>query len=115
MAFVLGERVKETTNVTGTGAATLNGAEASFQAFSDVMSIGDQTMYTISNQQTQEFEVGRGTFDGSALSRDEVYASSNSGALVNFGTETKEIYISYTAKNACTVQNATSLAVALGA
>jgi hypothetical protein len=115
MTFVLGDRVKETTNVSGTGDITFNGASPSFQSFSDVMSAGDVTTYTISNAQTQEFEVGRGTFNGTTLSRDEVYSSSNNNNLVNFGSETKEVFISYTAKDACTFQTATGLAIALGA
>jgi len=115
MAFVLGERVKETTNVSGTANITFNGAAPTFKTFASVLRAGDQTTYAISNEQTQEFEVGQGVFDGTTLSRDKVYASSNGDNLVNFGSETKEVYISYTAKNACTFQTATGLAIALGA
>ena len=99
MAFVLADRVKETTTVTGTGTATLLGAATGFQSFS---AIGDAntTYYTIAGQTGSEWEVGIGTYtsSGTSLSRDTVLASSNSGSLVNFSAGTKDVWCDITAK-----------------
>ena len=47
MAFVLSDRVKESTTTTGTGTVTLAGATGSFQAFGDALSDADTTYYCI--------------------------------------------------------------------
>jgi hypothetical protein len=99
MAFVLADRVKETTTVTGTGPATLLGAATGFQSFSAIGN-ANTTYYTI--QGTTEWEVGIGTYtsSGTSLSRDTVLASSNSGSLVNFSAGTKDVWCDYPAKRA---------------
>ncbi len=99
MAFVLADRVKETTTVTGTGPATLLGAATGFQSFSAIGN-ANTTYYTI--QGTTEWEVGIGTYTsaGTSLSRDTVLASSNSGSLVNFSAGTKDVWCDYPAKRA---------------
>ena len=101
MAFVLADRVKETTAVTGTGTATLLGAATGFQSFSAVGN-GNTTYYTIAAQSGSEWEVGIGTYtsSGTTLSRDTVLASSNSGSLVNFSAGTKDVFCDYPAKRA---------------
>ena len=99
MAFVLADRVKETTTVTGTGPATLLGAATGFQSFSAIGN-ANTTYYTI--QGTTEWEVGIGTYTSAtpSLSRDTVLASSNSGSLVNFSAGTKDVWCDYPAKRA---------------
>jgi len=101
MAFVLADRVKETTAVTGTGTATLLGAATGFQSFSAIGN-GNTTYYTIAGQTGGEWEVGIGTYtsSGTTLSRDTVLASSNSGSLVNFSAGTKDVFCDYPAKRA---------------
>lgn len=101
MAFVLADRVKETTTVTGTGTATLLGAATGFQSFSAIGN-GNTTYYTIAAQSGSEWEVGIGTYtsSGTTLSRDTVLASSNSGSLVNFSAGTKDVFCDYPAKRA---------------
>jgi hypothetical protein len=101
MAFVLADRVKETTAVTGTGAATLLGASTGFQSFAAIGN-SNTTYYTIAGQTGSEWEVGIGTYtsSGTSLSRDTVLASSNSGALVNFSAGTKDVFCDYPAKRA---------------
>ena len=98
MAFVLADRVKETTTTTGTGTVTLAGATTGFQSFS-VIGNGNTTYYTIAGQGTAEWEVGIGTYtsSGTTLARTTVLASSNSGSLVNFSAGTKDVFVTYPA------------------
>lgn len=87
MAFAYFDRVKETSTTTGTGAITLAGAATGgFRAFSSVYSNGDTMYYCITDQAGSNWEVGQGTYNsgGNTLSRNSVYASSNSNAAVNF-------------------------------
>jgi len=99
MAFVLADRVKETTTTTGTGTVTLLGASTGFQSFS---AIGDAntTYYTIAGQSNSEWEVGIGTYtsSGTTLARTTVISSSNAGALVNFSAGTKDVFVTYPAE-----------------
>lgn len=97
MAFVVKDRVKETTTTTSTGTVTLDGASTGFQAFS-VIGDGNSTYYTIAGG--SEFEVGIGTYtaSGTTLSRDVVLESSNSGNLVNFSAGTKDVFVTYPAE-----------------
>jgi hypothetical protein len=101
MAFVLADRVRETTTTTGTGTVTLAGAVLGFQTFSAIGN-GNTTYYTIAGIGTSEWEVGIGTYtsSGTTLSRTTVLASSNSGALVNFSAGTKDVFCDYPAGRA---------------
>jgi hypothetical protein len=101
MAFVLADRVKETTTTTGTGTVTLLGAVTAYQSFSAIGN-ANTTYYTIAGQTGSEWEVGIGTYtsSGTTLSRDTVLASSNSGSLVNFSSGTKDVWCDYPAKRA---------------
>ena len=67
MAFVLNDRVKQTSTTTGTGTFSLTGTETGFETF--VTGIGDtnSTFYAIANDGTSEFEVGIGTVTDAAL------------------------------------------------
>ena len=98
MAFVVKDRVKETTTTTGTGTVTLLGAATGFQSFS-VIGNGTTTYYTIAGQTGSEWEVGSGTYtsSGTTLARTTVLASSNSGSLVNFSAGTKDVFVTYPA------------------
>ena len=101
MAFVLADRVRETTTTAGTGTVTLAGAVTGFQTFSAIGN-GNTTYYTIAGQGTSEWEVGIGTYtsSGTTLSRDTVLASSNSGSKVNFSAGTKDVFCDYPAGRA---------------
>ncbi len=93
MAFVVADRVKETSTTTGTGDFTLAGAEDGFQAFSAAIGTGNSTFYCISDQSGTNFEVGVGTLTaGTTFQRDAVLTSSNSNNLVNFGAGTKDVF-----------------------
>ena len=97
MAFVVADRVKETTSTTGTGTLTLAGATTGFQPFSSGIGATNSTYYTISSSAGSEWEVGIGTVGagGTTLSRDSVLASSNAGSLVNLSAGVKDIYVTY--------------------
>jgi hypothetical protein len=99
MPVVLKDRVKVTSTTTGTGAFTLGSAVSGFQDFS-VIGDGNQTYYAIVQSGTSDFEVGIGTFTASTgtLSRDEVLESSNSGLLVDFGPNVKDVFVTYPAE-----------------
>lgn len=103
MAFVLADRVRETTTTTGTGTVTLGGAVTDYQSFAAIGN-GNVTYYTIAGTGTGEWEVGIGTYTsaGTTLSRTTVLASSNSGSLVNFSAGTKDVFCDYPAKRAVT-------------
>jgi hypothetical protein len=99
MAFVLADRVKETTTTTGTGTVTLLGASTGFQSFSAIGNT-NTTYYTIAGQTGSEWEVGIGTYtsSGTTLARTTVISSSNSGSLVNFSAGTKDVFVTYPAE-----------------
>ena len=95
MAFALNDRVKETSTTTGTGTFDLDGAETGFESFVSGVGDGNQTYYAISNDGTNEFEVGIGTVTDATpdtLSRDTIISSSNSDALVDFSAGTKTVF-----------------------
>lgn len=88
------DRVRDTTTTTGTGAITLSGtAPDRFRTFAAAFPVGSRVRYLIEGiAGSGEWEVGRGTLSASTtLTRDEVYASSNSNALVNFSAGTKAV------------------------
>ena|ERR1035437_1933582 len=89
------DRVKETTTTTGTGTLTLAGAVADFRAFSSVYNDGESVQYAIDDTTNNAWEMGIGIFtlSGTTLSRVTVRSSSNSGALVSFGSGTKNVYV----------------------
>lgn len=101
MAFVVKDRVKETTTTTGTGTVTLAGTTSGYQSFS-VIGDGNTTYYVIVDTNTGDWEVGVGTYtaSGTTLSRDSVLESSNAGNLVVFGVGTKDVFVSYPAERA---------------
>jgi hypothetical protein len=99
MAFVLADRVKETTTTTGTGTVTLLGASTGYQSFSAIGNT-NTTYYTIAGQTSSEWEVGIGTYtsSGTTLARTTVISSSNAGSLVNFSAGTKDVFVTYPAE-----------------
>lgn len=100
MALVLADRVRETTDTTGTGAVTLDGAVTAYQTFLAGIGDGNQTYYTIAAQLLDEWEVGIGTYTASTdtLSRDTVLSSSNAGSLVNFSLGAKDVFVTQPAE-----------------
>ena len=101
MAFVVKDRVQETTTTTGTGTLTLGGAVLGFQTFA-IIGNGNTTYYAIADPTAGDWEVGIGTYtaSGTTLSRTTVFESSNSGSLVNFAAGTKNVFCTYPAERA---------------
>ena len=95
MALKIADRVRETTTTTGTGTISLGGAVGNFETFSANLSNSDTTYYAIVDSTNNTFEVGLGTYasSGNTLARTTVIASSNSNSAVNFGTATKDVFI----------------------
>ena len=95
MAFIVADRVQETTTSTGTSNISLAGASSNlYLPFSAKCANGDVTPYCIQHQTAGEWEVGMGTWQtGNILVRTVVLASSNAGALVNFSAGTKDVFL----------------------
>jgi hypothetical protein len=110
MALVLKDRVKETSTTTGTGTFTLAGASTGFQSFS-VIGNANTVYYAIVLNGANEWEIGLGTYtsSGTTLSRDTVLESSNSGSKVSFSSGTKEVFCTYPAEKAVTLDDVQTL------
>ena len=100
MAFVIKDRVKETTTTTGTGTLSLDGAATGFETFSGALGNTSTTYYAIASQNSGDFEVGIGTVGAGTLARTTVISSSNSDALVNFSAGTKDVFCTLPASKA---------------
>ena len=114
MAFVLNDRVKETTTSTGTGTIQLAGAETGFETFVAGIGNSNECYYCIQAQGGSAFEVGRGTVtDGSpdTLSRVEVFSSSNSDSLVDFSAGTKDVFCTLPASKAVVEDASNNVAI----
>jgi len=97
MAFIVADKVKETTTTIGTGTYTLDGAVDGFQSFA-IIGDGNSTFYSVkwaNPSLGNDWEVGIGTYtsSGTTLTR-SVIASSNSNSAVNWGSGSKEIFVS---------------------
>lgn len=91
MAFVLKDRVFETSTTTGTGTYTLAGAKDGYQAFS---AIGDgNTTYYVATDGTN-WETGQGVYtaSGTTLTRASILSSSNSNSAVSWGSGDKDVF-----------------------
>lgn len=95
MALVLADRVRETTNTTGTSSFALAGSVAGFRTFSSVMANSDTTYYAAVTTSGSAWEVGIGTYTTSTntLTRSTILSSSNGGSIVSFGTGAKYVFI----------------------
>ena len=94
MAFVINDRVKETTTTEGTGTISLAGAVTGFETFGAGIGNSNTTYYAVTLPGTTEFEVGLGTLnsDSSTITRSTIISSSNSDSAVDFSAGTKTIF-----------------------
>ena len=83
MALKVGDRIKQLTNSTGTGDISFVSTPAGFSAFSSVLSSGDTTYYTIT--ENDKYEVGIGTYGDSNMVRTTVLVSSNNNSHISLG------------------------------
>jgi hypothetical protein len=101
MAFVIANRVKETTTTAGTGTVTLLGASAGFQSFAAIGN-ANTTYYTIAGQTGNEWEVGIGTYTSSSttLARTTVFSNSSGTqpSALSFSAGTKDVFVTYPAE-----------------
>jgi hypothetical protein len=116
MAFVLADRVRDTTTTTGTGTVTLSGTSPTgYQTFGAGIGNGNNTYYTINADSQWEVGIGTYTASGTTLSRNTVLASSNGGALVDFAIGIKDVFCDYPAEKAVTDIYGTALAATTAA
>jgi hypothetical protein len=88
VAFVLRDRVQETTATTGTGTITLAGAVAGYQAFSAIGN-ANTCYYTIVSGVLWESGIGTYTLAGTTLARTTILASSSGTTAITLaGTST---------------------------
>ena len=109
MAFLVADRVRETSTSVGTGVFSLGGAVIGYQAFSSAIGNGNTTYYTISNPGVNEWEVGIGTVGAGTLTRTTVIASSTGTSAVSFTAGTKDVFVTYPAEAAVFADNAVTL------
>ena len=103
MAFVVNDRVKETTTSTGTGTINLAGAATGFETFVAGIGNSNTTYYCIQAQGGSAFEIGIGTVTDATpdtLSRTTIISSSNSDSAVDFGAGTKDVFCTLPASKA---------------
>ena len=106
MAYVLADRVFETTTTTGTGTINLAGTKTGFQSFVQGVGDGEEVPYLIDDG--IDWEVGLGTVTAGSpdtLSRDTIYQSTNSDAAVNWGAGTRNVRLSLPANLYATQQD----------
>jgi hypothetical protein len=102
MAFVLADRVKETCNSPGTGAATLLGALSGYVGFSTI-GAGNSTYYTIADQAGSKWEVGIGSYSSGpdTLVRTTVLSNSaGTTSFINFSSGFQDVFVTYPAEKA---------------
>lgn len=90
--MILADRVYETSTTQGTGTLNLAGAATGFQTF--VAGVGDGAEVPYFIDDGTDWETGLGTVTSGSpdtLSRDTIYASSNSDAAVNWGSGTRNV------------------------
>jgi hypothetical protein len=102
VAFVINDRVKETSTTTGTGTLSLAGAVSGFDSFSAGIGNANSTYYAIVGGAEWEVGIGTYTLSGSTLSRTTVLSSSNADALVNFSAGTKDVFVTAAASKLMT-------------
>jgi len=99
MAFVLTDRVKETSTTSGTGAVTLGSAYGGFQTFADAIGNNNKTYYGIEDGVNWEIGIGTYTSSSNSLSRD-VVLSSSTGSKLSLSGGVSTIFCTYPANRA---------------
>lgn len=111
MAFILKDRIKETSTTSGTGTLTLAGAATGFRSFADIGN-GNTTYYAIVDSTANTWEVGIGTYtsSGTTLSRDVVLSNSSGTRVnINFAANSKDVFVTQPANSTVITANAMAL------
>ncbi len=114
MAFVVKDRIKETTTTTGTGTYTLAGAaNGGYETFANIGN-ANKTYYACTDGTNWEVGLGTYTASGTTLSRDEIIESSNSNNAVSWGSGTKDIFVTLPSSKALVMDNNDDFNIASG-
>ena len=104
MALIINDRVKVNSTAIGNSQTTFainNTVLTGFETFATGIGVGNTTYYCIFNQGTNEFEVGLGTLSSTTnLQRTTILSSSNSDAVVDFNSGTKDVFCTLPASKA---------------
>jgi len=100
VAFVVSDRVRETSASAGTTAFVVTGAFTGYTTFANAIGEGNSTYYTITNDSLGQWEVGVGTYSAGEVSRDLILTSSNNNLIVTFGAGSKEVFCTLPAERA---------------
>ncbi len=96
MAWVVEDRVQDTTTTEGTGTITVQGnPPAGCRTFSAVLAVDDTFPYTIQHRTENEWEDGIGTYSASNQFTRSPTRSSNANALVSFSAGTKDVALAW--------------------
>ena len=113
MVLKLADRVKETTQTSGTSDISLGGAVTGFVTFGSVLSDGDTTYYTISDG--NNWEVGLGTYSssGNTLARTDanVLQSTNSDNRISLSGNEVDVFITLPADKAVALDTANEIVI----
>ena len=95
MAFVIADRIKETSTTTGTGTLTLAGAVTGFRTFASVGNANTTTYLIVvvdaNGVPTGEWETGIGTYTSSGTTLSRGFIASSTGSAVSFAAGTKHV------------------------
>lgn len=109
MSHIYADRVRETTVTTGTGTINLGGAVSQFQSFIAAVGNSNTCDYCITSGNLTDWEVGSGTVTSGSpntLSRDVIYASSNSGLAISL-SGTSGVFLTFAAIRAAHIFTST--------
>ena len=98
------DRVKQTSQSTGTGNFELQNSVTGFKNFSDVYSHQDVLFYCINDGAS--FEVGSGVFNTGTtpfIERHCFYSSQSDNSTISFGAGVKEVFVTYPATHAVSI------------
>ena len=96
MAFILSDRIKETSTTSGTGAVALGSAYGGFQTFADAIGDGNKTYYGIEDGVNWEIGIGTYTLSSNSISRD-VVLSSSTGSKLSLSGGVSTVFCTYPA------------------
>ena len=95
MAFIIADRIKETSTTTGTGTLTLAGAVTGFRTFASVGNANTTTYLIVAvdanGVPTGEWETGIGTYTSSGTTLSRGFIASSTGSAVSFAAGTKHV------------------------